>query len=198
MFTIIEDCSPYYVRFTHNGIDEFVEYCQQTYAQTTRYGASDAKFKHIKLPLAAGQEVLARTPMGSLPINNNRVSFFVSAPGLYYPPHKDGVNTRVSINYTVKVLDTKCVTSWYSEQDLEDYAPDTVMPYIRGITGFVKENHTALKSMTAVANECILFNTDIYHAWDNTESANERIVLTLRLSPPGDWYFEDVKKILFN
>jgi hypothetical protein len=186
------------VRFTHNGIDEFVEYCQQTYAQTTRYGASDAKFKHIKLPLAAGQEVLARTPMGSLPINNNRVSFFVSAPGLYYPPHKDGVNTRVSINYTVKVLDTKCVTSWYSEQDLEDYAPDTVMPYIRGITGFVKENHTALKSMTAVANECILFNTDIYHAWDNTESANERIVLTLRLSPPGDWYFEDVKKILFN
>jgi hypothetical protein len=54
-----------------------------------------------------------------------------------------------------------------------------------------------LKSMVAIQGECILFNTDIYHDWDNTQSNNERIVLTLRLENPGLMYFDDVKKILF-
>ena len=51
--------------------------------------------------------------------------------------------------------------------------------------------------MTAVQGECILFNTEIFHDFDNSKSKNERMVLTLRDVEPGNVYFEDVKKRLF-
>jgi hypothetical protein len=75
------------------------------------------------------------------------------------------------------------------------------MDYLNGnsreLTGFVKENHTPIKSMVAQQNECILFNTEIYHDWDNSNSSNERVVLTLRSITPGSVYYDDVKQILF-
>ena len=53
--------------------------------------------------------------------------------------------------------------------------------------------------MTAKPGECILFNTDIFHDWDNQLSNNYRVVLTLRIKQPltGKIYFEDAKKIIF-
>jgi hypothetical protein len=99
------------------------------------------------------------------------------------------------------VLDNNCVTNWYSDEDLKDYPIDnTVNNLSRECLGFVKENHIPLKSMIAKQNECILFNTEIFHDWDNTTSQNERIVLTLRIIEElkPQTYFEDVRKILFN
>jgi hypothetical protein len=66
----------------------------------------------------------------------------------------------------------------------------------RELDGFVKENHTPVKTMIAQQNECILFNTEIYHDWNNN-SSNERVVLTLRLNSPSSVYYDDVKQILF-
>jgi len=51
--------------------------------------------------------------------------------------------------------------------------------------------------MTAKPNECILFNTDIWHDFDNSQSTNRRMVLTLRVNNPSTFYFDDAKKALF-
>ena len=64
--------------------------------------------------------------------------------------------------------------------------------------GFDPANHTALKSMTAMPGECILFNTELFHDWNNTASNNHRVILTLRIAHPfrTKTYFEDVKKLI--
>ena len=72
-----------------------------------------------------------------------------------------------------------------------------MMEQSRECLGFIKQKHISLKRMTAVQGECILFNTDIYHDFDNSESLNRRTVLTLRHKNPGRWYFDDIKKVLF-
>ena len=53
--------------------------------------------------------------------------------------------------------------------------------------------------MIAQPNEAILFNTEIFHNWDNSLSNNERVVLTLRptLSVRREIYFDTMKKIMF-
>jgi hypothetical protein len=144
-----------------------------------------------------------------MPIWEERVSFFISKPGLYYRAHKDGLDTRFSINYTVKILDDKCVTSWYCDDDLKDYQIDPLSVESRRnpltavssreCVGFVKSNHIPTKTMIAKQGEVILFNTDLFHDWDNTTSVNERVVLTLRIAKPlkSKTYFEDAKRILF-
>ena len=134
-----------------------------------------------------------------LDIMKERVSIFVTQPGYYYRPHKDGIDHRMSLNYAIQVLDDDCITSWYKEEELKKYALTglTWQHKSREVKGFDKANHTPAKSMTAKPGECILFNTDIYHSWDNSNSLNERRVLTLRDVNVENVYYDDIKKILF-
>jgi hypothetical protein len=156
-------------------------------------------FTHHRFDKSLGEEVIKLLPMSKqLKFIKERVSLFVTQPGFYYRAHKDGLNHRCSINYTIKILDNNCLTSWYADDDLKEYEIDNLVSKTsREAIGFNKEKHIPLKSMIAIQNECILFNTDIYHDFDNSKSKNERIVLTLRLENPGDMYFENVRKILF-
>ena len=50
-----------------------------------------------------------------------------------------------------------------------------------------------------LTNECILFNTDIFHDFDNSQSSSTRVILTLRIDETirKKMYFDDVKNILF-
>ena len=197
MYTLLEDCSPYYIRFTHSNIQQFIDRTLLTYCQ---HAWDDNKnlFKHRRLAPNQGKEILDQTPLSkTLSLDFARVSYFVSEPGLQYRAHKDGLDHRFSINYTVKILDDKCITSWYSDQDLDRYTIDTMNNRSRECVGFDPSKHTPLQSMTARFGECILFNTDIFHAWDNSQSQNQRIVLTLRSTTPSAVYFDDAKKILF-
>ena len=127
------------------------------------------------------------------------MSLFITSDGRYYRAHKDGIDNRVSINYTVQILDDKCITSWYNENDLKDYQLDglTWSNPSKECNEFDPTKHTPVKSMTAKPNEAVLFNTDIFHDWDNSTSSNVRAVLTLRIENQCDIYFEDAKKILF-
>lgn len=193
-FTIIEDCSPYYIRFTHDGIDDLIEYCKNLIPDLQN------RFRHYVLPPSEASTVLKLTPMSKLmPLQDNRVSLFMSAPGMYYRAHKDGLADRFSINYTIVINDDKCVTSWYDDAGLSRYPIDTLGGLSRECVGFNPRNHTPLKSMTAQPGECILFNTEIFHDWNNTESKNIRVVLTLRITESlrRGTYFEDAKKIIF-
>jgi hypothetical protein len=197
VFTIIEDCAPYYVRFTHPNIEQLIE--------VSKCAVSDIPFiKPFTNSIINRENIIdiqKLCPLFDLfDIAQERISMFVSQPGLYYRAHKDGLYHKFSLNYTVKVLDDKCVTSWYSDKDLAEYKIDNLVNKTsRECTGFDKTKHTPLKSMTAKPNECILFNTDIFHDWDNTASNNERMILTLRLknySKPGST-FEDARQLIF-
>ena len=193
-FSIIEDCSPYYIRFTHDGIDDVVNSCVSS-IDGIKFTQG---FTHHRLSDEFAASVLSTIPLSEVfTLKTDRVSLFVTQPGVYYRAHKDGPNCRFSLNYTIKVLDTECITSWYADADLARYPIDTLGGYSREASGFDKTQQTPLKVMTAVANEAILFNTDIFHDFDNQNSSNERIVLTLRALPQGDIYFADAKKMLF-
>ena len=193
-FNIIEDCSPYYIRFTHEGMENVAANCLK-FIEDKSFQTS---FTHYKYPLDQATRILDSTHMSGLfNFDTSRVSLFVTQPGFYYRPHKDGPNHRFSINYTVKILDSDCVTSWYSDEDLKNYPIDYLGGRSREAHGFIKTNHTPAKSMIAQQGEIILFNTDIFHDFDNSTAVNERMVLTLRVTNPGVMYFDDAKKILF-
>lgn len=194
-FTIIEDCSPYYIRFTHSNIDDIIKLASDAMAEYT----FSEKWTVQNLDHAVVKKIKNLCPLFDVfDLSVHRLSMFVSQPGLYYRAHKDGPNHRFSINYTVKILDNKCVTSWYSDEDLQKYTIDYLGGRSRECVDFDKSAHTPLKSMVAVPGECILFNTDIFHDWDNQASKNERMVLTLRLkdySQPNS-SFQDARDTL--
>lgn len=197
MYQIIEDCSPYYIRFTYDGMSEFIKYAQDVY-ENFPWKNRNPTFRHSMLPVDLGKDILSKTSIANeLPLTQKRVSYFYTPPNYYYRAHKDGLTHRFSINYTIKVLDDKCVTSWYDDEVESSYNMDYLNGVSRELEGFVKENHTPVKTMVAQPNECILFNTEIYHDWDNRNSSNERVVLTLRSTTPESVYYDDVKQILF-
>jgi hypothetical protein len=196
MYTIIEDCSPYYIRFTHDGLDEIINICKQGMENIELQDS----FTHYKFPEEIRQKILSTTPLSqSLDLNWNRASMFVTKGGRYYRAHKDGKDNRISLNYTIEILDDNCITSWYSDEDVTGYelvGLDWVNAS-REAKGFDKNKHTPIKSMIAKPNECILFNTDIWHDFDNSLSTNRRMVLTLRVNNHASFYFDDAKKALF-
>lgn len=205
-YTILEDCSPYYIRFTYTGIESVIEQCSEKHYDYNSILARDADnpnranthFKHFKLPVDTGKKILESVPMTDvLSIDEKRVSLFVSRGGCIYRPHKDGLNIRCGINYNVHIIDDLCVTGWYDEAEMTQYEVDTLEGRSREAHGFVRSLHKPIKTMIAKQGECVLFNTDIYHDWHNGRSKNVRVLLTLRFNQPQNLYFDDVKRILF-
>jgi hypothetical protein len=197
-YTIIEDCSPYYIRFTHSGIDQIIDYCKHNSPYIDHL---EKTFIHHVFPEDQAIHLLSITPLAQqMPLRPHRVSLFMTKPGRYYRAHKDGLIDRFSINYTVSINDDKCITSWYTDQECSDYQiVDKIAARSRECLGFIKENHTPIKSMIAKPNEGILFNTDIFHDFDNRQSNFSRTILTFRIMEnlSSDTYFEDAKKIMF-
>ena len=195
-YTIIEDCSPFYIRFECDGIAEVIDKSLK-YVKDMQF--TDG-FQPYRYSLDQVADIMLSVPMRQeLKLNYSRVMMFVTQPGYYYRAHKDGMNHRYSINYTAKILDGECKTSWYADEDLSGYAIDNLPTKVsRECDGFDKSKHTPIKSMVALPGECILFNTEIFHDFDNSTSKNERMVLTLRDADPGEVYFEDVRQRLFD
>jgi len=194
-YKIIEDCSPYYIRFTHENIDEIIAQCKDI-ASSSVY---ENGFTHQRLDIPVAEGILKLMPMSKqLNFLKLRVSLFVTQPGHYYRAHKDGLSMRIGINYTVNVLDDKCIINWYADDDLKDYPIDNKLYSSREASGFDRHKHTPIKSTKFVEGECILFNTDIFHDVDNTASSNQRVLLTLRLAHTENLFFDDVKRILFS
>lgn len=196
MLTIIEDCSPYYIRFTYDGLTEFIEYANNLYSQFD-WEKSSPEFNHLRLDVNLGKEISKRTllPLVSS-LRMEKAGFFYTPPGHSHPAHKDGLTYRFGINFMLKVLDDKCITSWYDDGLESLYQVKGTLNEPRTLVGFDKTKHTPLKTMVAKPNECVLFNTDIYHAWDNSNSLNERVVLALRCADPHKINFDNVKQSL--
>ena len=194
-YEIIEDCSPYYIRYTHLGIESIIDYCN---ILTPDINNLSHNFTHYKLQADESKKMLSMIPLKVPPLEIDRVSLFISKPRMTYRAHKDGAFDHVSINYTSKILDDKCITNWYSDEDLSMYEIDPKHLGSRECVGFDKTKHSPIKSMVAQPNEAILFNTEIFHDWDNSLSTNERVVLTLRpaLAVRPKIYFETMKRLM--
>jgi hypothetical protein len=193
MYTIIEDCSPYYIRFKWDGLADLIQFIAEQPLDRTR----DKVFKtyaHCNFAMDIAGAILDKLPMkNAIKFKQNRAGMFITNPGAKSSIHKDGQSTRFGLNIPISILDNVCETRWYTDESLKDG--------IRADEKFARAIHstervTCIKAKIFQPNECVLFNTDIWHLWDNSKSTNYRFVLTLR-PESDDIYFDDAKKILF-
>jgi hypothetical protein len=173
---ILEDSSPFFVRFKFTNLDKIVTLCRPFTDQKTD------GFLHYKLNSYISEKVISFLPFADkFQWQYDRVSLFITNPGHYYRAHKDGLNNIVSFNIPIEIDDDLCVTSWYDDSVSKCYHLDDYSKSSRELIDFNKTLHVPIKTMIAKKNECILFNTNIFHDWDNTLSKNRRTILTLRL-----------------
>lgn len=195
MFTIIEDCSPYYIRFTYDGIEKVVDICNEALDNDTF-----PREKFLRLSVERADAILEVSPIQQLvPLKRGRAVMLRTPPGGSQRAHKDGVATKCSFNYSIRILDDKSTTNWYTDEDLAIYkilSPDPHVPS-REVIGFDKDKHKPICTLHARPNECMLINVDIFHAWDNSQSDNERVMLTLRAINQEDFTFEQARLTLF-
>ena len=200
-YTIIEDCSPFFIRFTFDGLGEIIDYVKEN-SNNVMFEQKFFEYLHQNLTHEVSDVLINMLPMKSqFDFNRDRVALFTTQPGAGCGIHKDGANCKVSLNIPVQVSDDKCITYWYDDST---FANSTVsgMPYGRIISRWNGaeiesiQKTPNIKTMNARDNEMVLFNTDIYHSWDNAQSSNIRKLLTLRILDMS-LGFDDVKKIIF-
>ena len=193
-YIIIEDCSPYYIKFSWEGMLETIDFIA-TQKLNPSNNRDVGAYTHHNFDVAVAQAIIDKLPMkDKLEINEERTALFITRPRVKCALHKDGSNIRCGINIPISIVDDQCVTSWYADKELDERAIFG-LPYTRKILLGIMPPPT--KSTVMKSNEAILFNTEIFHDFDNSKSDNERTILTLRFKDPEDIYFEDVKSILF-
>ena len=190
---IIEDASPYFIKFKHSGYDNIVSECLKFKSAFDKKG-----FTHYRLPIANAEKILPWVPKyQELDLQLSRFSLFISPPGFYYSAHKDSLQNNVGLNFAVQIENEICETHWYDNTEFDEYYIDTRGGITRDVINFKRENHIPKKTMIFKMGEAVIFNTDIYHDFDNSTSDKTRVILTLRSNNPHLWKFEDYKKILF-
>jgi len=193
-YTILEDASPYYIRFTWDGLPELVTFIKSQSLDKCKASLRKG-YTHYDYSFEEACEIVSRLPMkDDFSFKLNRVAVFLTPPGSKSPVHKDAYH-MISINIPLEVLDNKCGTSWWDDESVSQL-DQLNTEYSRMIQPEQNIPH-ADKQMTAQPNECILFNCDIYHAWDNSQSENQRSVLTLRVNNTTPNFFDNAKEILF-
>ena len=190
-YTLIEDASPYYVRFTHPGIENVIKLCQHIDVESTFVSGSDSSFSYkrnpnfssIQIPESLKKHLFSYIPMSKY-FDFQYTSLFVSKPGADFPIHKDGVETTFGFNYNIKILDQDCKTHFYSDDILETREMlidrNNKGVGVRIVTTTPEDRPIPAKTMTAQQGECLLFNAGKFHDWDNTLSNNIRIILVMR------------------
>jgi len=199
IYTIIEDCSPYYVRFSFDGLDKIIDFVANQDFKETQIRIYEA-YIHYNFNKELAQQVLSMLPMAPMfDFKQDRVAIFETPPGKRNGIHKDGIDTKVSFNIPIQILDSECVTSWFSDEELSDCntLDPEALPYARRPKEVSERQKTPAKTLIVRPNEFILFNTDIWHRWDNSSSTNSRKILTLRLHDHS-LDFTTIKNMLFN
>lgn len=198
MINIIEDCSPYYIRFTHDKIKETLDLAKKYFYYD--FNVIPEGFTMNSMNLNQAKEFVLTSPvLQILPkINLHRCTYFISKPGFYFAPHTDGPNHTWGINYPIYINDDQCLTSWYDKEDLKNYK--LVEGYSKFCKDFEKEKHIPLKSTVMQPNECVLLNTGIFHDWNNMNSNNWRVILTLRIEDHlyNKFNYNNAREIILN
>jgi len=197
-YSIIEDASPYYIRFSFDGLQDIVNFAKSR--QGNFYNCIPRPgYTHENYSIEDGNKIISMLPMSSaVAFKNHRVAVFNTPPGGGCGPHKDGVDHRISFNIPIEISDDECQTYWYNDEDFANLAHQGDVNYGRIVWPNWKDldQFVPVKTMRAKPGEMILFNTDIYHAWTNQNSKNHRKILTLR-TVTTSLYFETIRKIIF-
>lgn len=205
--TIIEDCSPFYIRLVFKELDSIIEFVRSKLDKLILRHKSSYSDKVF--PVEISKQIISFLPKNfDFDFRLERVSVFETDPGKGCGIHKDGKDHRVSFNIPIEIHDDLCTTYWYNDDQFSDFSKklsnDPLLVTLNGGTGYSRNIHlnfksmdkfTHSKSMVASPGEMILFNTDIFHSWYN-RSNHSRKILTLRVNNPGSMYFDDAKKIL--
>ena len=202
--TVIEDASPYFVRFTHPGIEKIIDLCnkvdieREPVVNASLAYNRNPNFYTVQIPDDIVGELLSNIPM-SKTLHFQCAMLFVSKPGADFPIHKDGSSCTFGFNYTVKILDDKCETHFYNDSILENLDMVKEVNKHGNVVRIVptdSSNHPAAeKTMVAKEGECLLFNAGMFHDWDNTASDNVRVILVLRSLEGDKLSFDDAKKL---
>jgi hypothetical protein len=176
MIHIIEDCNPFYIRFTFDGLKEFINELK-TIPNELKVDAPAYKHYRFLNP----KEVFDKLFLSEkFEFSEPWTAIFDTYPGKASSVHKDGTAVQVSINIPLEIVDDQCVTRWYDEEYLSNM-PVYGLPYVRTVadSSFVKKL-PILKEVVFKQDEAILFNVGKFHSFDNTNSNNFRKVLLLR------------------
>jgi hypothetical protein len=198
---IIEINEPYYVIIEHSGQDQVIDQAAEIIKnQNYEFVRGNNYFKHCRIPHSNTIEILKLTPLRFLSSTCSKpyASIFSTGPGYYYRAHKDGTSIRYALNYLIDVQDDCCVTSWYDDQISDHYVTNTFKGRSRELENFDKSAHQPRCSTVFKQNQCVLFNTDKYHDFDNRSSQNHRNVLTMRYSAPENFFWEDALREIKN
>lgn len=193
-YEIIEDHSPFYLKFTHPGQAEIIDLCRQELSNITPVEV----FRHHKVNLPLAREIIALVPLSrQMVFMEHRVSLFISAPGYRHEVHID--IAPVSINYGIDIQDDLCETRWYSAEDIESNLTVYKNDINRAIIDhrdFERRPQQPQKSLRMQQGEAVIFNSSKYHAFDNSQSPHRRCILTLRLFN-GNTGFDRVTQAMF-
>jgi hypothetical protein len=197
MIEIIEDCSPYYVRFTFDSLVSIIEFAK---SQPTKLIQKFPGYTHEHYEIdTANKIILMLTELTAIRLKRDRAALFNTPPGGGCGIHKDGGNAKVSFNIPIEIVDKECLTHWYTDDEVKEFSmTKRFSSYSNNIWSDWKDldKFSPAKTMTANPNEMILFNTDIYHCWSNENSKNYRQILTLR-TVDTSINFEDAKQLLY-
>jgi hypothetical protein len=204
--TIIKDCSPYYITFTHDSFDNVVDYAKDIFDNGRAQKYEPPILSHIRQIVKTykteyyflGKEDLEQMrmlspPLKNLDINTDQQLYMHTLPGVVHPIHKDGPRKNphgYSLNYPIRIQDECCITSWYADKNIDRYLTSNIF-YPTGPLEI-------LQSVTFKSNEAVLINGTIPHDWNNSQSQHDRVILTFRDANPSQVSFEDAKKKLFN
>jgi hypothetical protein len=209
MFKIIKDCSPYYITFTYTGLDNYIKLLQDI-ANNSKFVISNNKsvtaIQEIYLDYQTEEFYVKNDKDLTLLIDNNPCSeflhldrsaaFLTTHPKVKSPIHLDidaEINKPVNfrVNYPVFIKDDKCVTRWY------DSVNAVLHKKVNYILDESIEKPKCLEELHFSQDYAILFNTTIYHEWDNTSSSNTRTIIGMRANKYSSMTFNDAKKTLF-
>jgi hypothetical protein len=193
---IVSTKFPYYCIIEHSEQKTIVEYARQILIEEKfEFVRGTQHFRHQRINKHDCELLLKLSPFRYVTQGLKAyASIFSTAPGHYYRAHKDGQTIRAALNYIIDCRDQFCITSWYDNNVEESYKLNDLNGVSRELENFQKQHHQPATSTVFEQDQCILFNTDIYHDFDNTQSSNYRHVLTIRFSQPDDLYWQDIVK----
>lgn len=207
MYNVIEDCSPYYVKFYHESLPKIVNYIKnKKYVINEDWKTSIAVLGRYQFDINASQEILSMLPMyGTVPrFDANCVAVWRTPAGGFRNAHKDGLQNGCAINLPIDIADNCCITSWYNDDQLSSCVEESKSIYFHGreggfreAKGFSFDKHRPNISTVMGSNEFILFNSNIWHSIDNRQSPFDRSMITFRFEDSENLTYIDIYRQLF-
>jgi hypothetical protein len=206
-YKIIEDCSPYYVKFTYDGLEDLTNFVKTIPVNLDEGRQFDSYIQYF-FPFDIAQEIINRIPLSKdFRFKRNWAPLMIMHPGKFMYPHKDSPEELCSFNLPITIEDDKCIVSWYDDSEFADCkivfntSTNPGKIYSRRVLPehCDRKPRNPIKQLKLKLGEYVLINTNIFHSVDNTGSENTRTILALRIINDTDNLvtFEDAKSVLF-